>query len=479
MDRDAEDGVTISQRAEDATRVSNPPAQHIRFNGNEHLLGGGSCQALPPHELLATIKALRKSSKHRSARLFIQLHKRSAQRLLLEKPSGAADPDVLLVAATLDQFSATSLWTELLHQCASQPELAERWQSRVHEFRTNASGLTEATARQLKLLADQLASPLLQIEALRLEGQLQIASEETPSAIESLVSGAELATTMDTSGIASDLWLMACEASLRVDAVEQARKCWAAAVSSHLDSLQVREDDLTLPSIDTVFWEQAARLIHPGDSFPDELVSTMEPWCARIGIQTFHALTPETSLWSAISEYQIATGQPHLASLSLKRADAHATEQTRPLLQIALARAMAAQGEQAVAATILGKESASKDPNVRASALAVLGAIKIQSGAYEQGTRFVSEALSIDEATQWPGQLSARADLANVQMIVGDIDDALPALHAVQAEMLGQRKWQSLCQSLENEAAILEVEGRNKEAKAIRRRIHEINQLPQ
>lgn len=484
LDRDAENVASISQRAEDAARVSNPPAQHIRFNGNERLLGGGNFQAVSTGELLEKVNAFRSAKKHRSAKLFVQLHQRSAQRLLLEQTANGAESGLGFIAAVLDQHRVSTPWSELVESCGNQPERAARWQSFVNELRLNVGSshasvdhVTEDTSQELIRLADQLNSPLLQIEALRLAGQLQIATEQTPSAIESLVSAAELATSIGTPSIASDLWLMACEASLRMDAVEQARKCWAAAISSQLASVESHRDDPTLPNIDTVFWEQAVRLVHPSDSLPNEVVSAMAPWCARLGVQASPMLSAEAALWSAISEYQLVTGQPHSASLSLKRAESHASEQVRPLLQIALARAMAAQGQQAVAATILGKEAESNDPNVRASALAVLGAIKIQSGAYEQGTRFVSEALSIEDASDWPGKLAAKADLANVQMIVGTLDDALPALHAVQEEMLAQHKWQSLCQSLENEAAILDVEGRSKEAKAIRSRIDQINQM--
>ncbi|MEO1530138.1 MAG: hypothetical protein AAFX06_32465 [Planctomycetota bacterium] len=476
LDRGEPDVASISQRADEAARVSNPPAQHIRFNGSEHLLGGGSCQAIPTLELLTQVRTLKKSKKDRSAALFVQLHRRSAQRLLLERTGQTSDPAIAFVAAVLDRHASQTLWSDHVDQCQMQTELALEWQTLLEELRAADldSELQASLPERLAQLADQLKSPLLRIEALRLSGQLQAASEQTPVPIESLVSGAELASSVGAPSIASDLWLMASEASLRIDAVQQARKCWGAAVSSQIASLGSSANDQRLPSIDSVFWEQAVRLAHPGDPLPDEVISTLAPWCERLGIPVVSGLTPDTALWSAISEYQLVTGQPHLASLSLKRAESQAPSSARPMLQIALARAMAAQGQQAVAATILGRETESDDPNTRASALAVLGAIKIQSGAFEQGAHFVAQALAIEEATDWSGKLAAKADLANVQMIVGDLNEVLPTLHAVQAEMLEAQKWQTLCHSLENEAAMLELDGQTKAANAIRRRVEQL-----
>ena len=471
--------MTIAERAEaasKATRVSNPPAQHIRFDGQERLLGGGTCEAMPANKLLAQVRELQEKKRFRSATLLIQLHRRSAQRLLLESTGKPNQPAMQLIAAALDAGAPSALWNNFLVEVREKADVAVQWQSAFNSLLSSDghSDPADAKFKELTRLAGRVESPLLRIETLRWKGELQVATEQTAAAIESLATAAELAANAGSSSLASDLWLMSCEASLRVDEVTQARRCWKAAVSSQLTSLHARGPGQPLPTVDPVFWEQAVRLAHPGDQLPKELTLVMAPWYSRIGIQVDESLPPEVALWAAIADYQLTTGRPHVASLSIKRAETEASESIRPFLQIALARAMAAQGQLPVATTILGKEADSDDPNIRASALAVLGAIKIQSGAYEQGGKFLSQALSIEEASEWPGKLAAKADFANVRLILGHLDDALPALHEVQMEMLASKKWQSLCHSLENEAAILELDGRKQAAKAIRKRIDEI-----
>ena len=73
-----------------------------------------------------------------------------------------------------------------------------------------------------------------------------------------------------------------------------------------------------------------------------------------------------------------------------------------------------------------------------------------------------------------PDLAEGHSNLGNMFKEVGRLDEALDALHEVQVRMLAANKWQSLVHSLENEASILELEGRGREAAAIRRRIADI-----
>ena len=130
-----------------------------------------------------------------------------------------------------------------------------------------------------------------------------------------------------------------------------------------------------------------------------------------------------------------------------------------------------------MATTILSSPAASEDPRVRAAALATLGSIKIDSGAFQQGAQILGQALAIESSQPWEGRLDAEADRAIAMLILGDLDQALTELHSVQQRFLLAGRWQSLVQSLENEARLLEVEGRHAQVAQLRERISQLEQL--
>ncbi|MDA7977902.1 MAG: hypothetical protein MPJ50_03925 [Pirellulales bacterium] len=468
---------TISERADAATQtaiVSNPLAKEIRFSGQELVLGGGTCRALSGDELRQAVRQLLDGEKKRSATAMVNLHVRSAQRMLID---GVGEPNDYVkdfVAGALDHGKPQSVWTSHRMNCKSRPEVARRfaWAKEQIVSTAQSNGSIEKSIGQLEQAAREMESLPLHIESQRLTALANVAAGNSEKAVTTLASAAELAARSSLPNISSDLWMMACQASMQLENVSQARKCWKAAVANQLTAVRSRPANQLLPAVDTVFWEQAAKLKHPADQFPAELNLAFAPWYSRIGFTPSTETAPQVALWSAVAEFQLTTGQPHLAALSIKRAEVGAAESTKPWLRIALARAMAAQGQESVAVTILGSLNNHSIPAVRAASLATLGSIKVQAGAYEQGSRFLIEALNTQQAGKWPGQLDAKADLANVRLIVGQLDQALLSLHSVQNEMMAAGRWQSLCQSLENEAAILEHEGRH--SRAIRERIRAI-----
>lgn len=476
MVKPSTDAMTIAERAADATQsaiVSNPRAKEIRFDGQELVLGSGDCQALPGSELHKTVGELLGQDKKRSATAMISLHIRSAQRMLIDGIGKPSDRVNRFVASVLDKSKSQNVWNQHLTACSSKPEESKRFLSeRGKIFRDQTGVAASESVALLEKIATDLESLPLQLESKRVTALASVAAGDSVSAVRTLASAAELAAQSSLPSLSSDLWMLACQSSLHSDNVEQGRQCWKAAVANQLTAIRSRPVDQQLPTVDTVFWEQSYKLKHPSDQFPTELNLVFAPWSSRIGI----ALDNETHvvLWSAIAEFQLSTGQPHLAALALKRAEVGASQTSKPWLQIALARSMAAQGQESLAVTILGSLGETQTPAVQAASLATLGSIKVQAGAYEQGSRFLIEALSTTGAGNWPGQLAAKADLAIVRLIVGRLDEALPALHAVQNEMMTAGLWQSLCQSLENEAAIVELEEGKADAREIRDRIRSI-----
>ncbi|MEM6473635.1 MAG: hypothetical protein AAF802_29020 [Planctomycetota bacterium] len=462
-------------------RVSNPQAREIRFDGQELVLGGGDCQSIPVEQLRELVVSLREQERFRSAGETVRLHRRSATRWVLESLTKADEELIRWVAATLDQDSTSPVHSELCRAAADDSSASKTFDSARRECMTSlANGGVNADAiDKLSTSAAKLGSPLAQLESERLIALTEIASGQAAPAALRFTAMAEAAAQHAASDLSAQFWLLASEAHLRAEAIDLSAASWRAAVRTQVTAMtQHSRGPQALPPLDTQFWEQVDRLRPPGVELPPEVSLAMNPWKLRIGLGSDHDLSAEPSLWSAVAACQLTTGQPHLATLSIKRAEVNACESAKPWLQVALGRSIAAQGQVPVATTILGSLTTNADLNVRAASLAALGSIKLQSGAYEQGSRFLIQALSVDGAGQWPGRLAAEADLANVRLIVGELDDARDALHSVQQKLALNGRWQSLVQSLENEAAILEFDGDKKAAKEIRRRIAEVEQPP-
>ncbi|MEM9368547.1 MAG: hypothetical protein AAGD07_21335 [Planctomycetota bacterium] len=478
-------------------RVSNPQAREIRFDGQELVLGGGDCQSIRVDALRALTDDLRERDRHRSARETIRLHRRSASRWVMDSFAEKNDDTVRWVATALDRDSNKQLRTQLCDAAGRNPESATSFrESRQQCLESLAGGTVSSDAlEQLSRSAASLDASLAVFEAERLIAMSEIVLGETIAAGDRLAAVADQAAQAGSADQCANLWLLASETYLRAESMDASSKSWENAIRAKVSEMTASTTSLhgrvanTLPPLDTMFWEQADRLRPPHVEFPPEVALAMNAWKLRLGLGQDQGLKPSVSLWSAVAAYQLTTGQPHLATLSIKRAEVEASDSAKPWLQIALARSMAAQGQTPVATTILGSLTTHESPRVRAASLATLGSIKVHAGAYEQGSRFLIQALAVDctsptpsvaasGAEAWPGQLATEADLANVRLIVGDLGEARDSLHAIQQKLALQGRWQSLVQSLENEAAIIELEGDDKAAEQIRQRVLEMERHP-
>lgn len=458
-------------------QISNPLATEIRFDGQESVLGGGECESLPAATLRTGVELLLDKDRPRSAKTMVLVHRTSAEQLLFQSVA-ERDADCLdFIAETLDRNASQQAWIGLRNAARAEPTAASEYSELHAKCIAELAELappSEVTIERLKVAASKLASSAAKAEASRIEALKLLASQRPDLAAERF---AQLATSCKKAGIAgmsARMWLLAADALLRCERVEGTRECWEQAIAAQLSYLTQRDaKDFPLPPIDTVFWAEAMKLKAPQDELPREIVLALSPWISRLGFAAGDLQSVEAAIWSAIAEFQLTTGQPHLAAVSLKRADVQSPAVVKPWLQIALAKAMAAQGQDTVATAVLQGNQSHADTAVQAASLATLGSIKIQAGAYEQGAQFLVKALNID-ATQWPGQLNAEADLANARLILGNSETASDSLHKVQNRFALVGRWQALCQSLENEAAILEFEGHAEQAETLRARVQAI-----
>jgi tetratricopeptide (TPR) repeat protein len=460
-------------------RVANPLATTIRFEGQELVLGNGEFRNLPIDALQQKIRELIEQKKYRSAKNFIANHRYSARRWILRDWSKLPhDPAITLAAQTLDSFSQTRIHSDLLalavnDKAASRSfaELSESCYASLQRQDKKPSPVAELSAA-----AKSLKHPLLEIEAARISGMIFLLNDSIDQAINAFSQGAQSAQQHQLLDSSAEFALMACDANMQQENLPAAAEAWRSAVRLKLSAIVFGSGTHSLPDVDPVFWEQAAKFKPHDEKWPLEVNNALSPWSHKLNVSAIDETSCETVLWSSIGQHQMLTGQYELALIALKRADLSASKPNQLWLRIAQARCLAAQGQTSLAMTLLSDPAASDDPKIRVAATATIGSIKLHSGAFEQGAEILNKVLVTHPNVEWSGRLDAEADVANAQLILGDLNSALDQLHAVQRKYQLAGRWYSLIMALENEANILDAEGMKDRAEGVRKRIGEIEQ---
>ena len=470
--------VQASHESSASPRVANPQAKMIRFDGQEFVLGNGEIQGVTIEALQAHVKALLKAERRRSATALVALHRSAAHRCVVSRwATSPDDSTVVFMAQALDrlEFAESDSYSSLLSQSRARREKAKAFaDSRSKCIASlHRGGTAVRDAGQTVKLAEAFGHPLPMVDAARLEGLACLAAGKSDDAQASFRRGLALAEQHRMTATYAELALLASDAALTTDDEKSAKAFWKAAVVAELSSMATEPEQphQLLSEMDSVFWLQAERLKPAGVEWPAEVSLTVSPWVRRLDFPDPANESASTTLLSAIAQAQLASGQPELALVAFKRAESTARSSTAPWLRIAQARCLAAQNQFGVATTILSSPASSKDTRVRVAALAALGSIKMHSGAYEQGAEILNRTLTENPTVKWSGRLDAEADLAAAQLILGDLDEALESLHAVQQNYHLAGRWQALLQSLSNESRLLTEEGRTEAARAISTRI--------
>lgn len=461
-------------------QIANPPARTIRFDGHEIVLGNGQATTIATGELLERVRTLQTQSRMRSATSFALQHADAAERLLIERWA-SADESAMEAIATAQSWRSQSApeanWTSLIDRVQRDPEACRRYHEIRREF---VSALRDgqpvaAMVAPLREAAQAVGHPLVEIDSLRLMGLRELLAEQPEEAMPHYQQAVQKAESVGNLAEAAELGLMVAESARRHGEAAKSAAAWKTAVSRQL-TVMSREG---VP-VDPSFWTRADHLRPDGAQWPDELAMVLVPHCQSIGCRTAvgtGGVSAEMILWAAVGWAQFERGQPQLALVSLKRAETIAEAHDAPWLRIAQSKCLAALGQAPAATALLSGPAASEDAAVAAAATAALGSIKLQSGAFEQGAGLLNKAMSTAPETGWPGRGHAQADLALAQLIIGETEQGLDALHRAQRGFADRGDWKSLVKSLENEANLLEHEHRLTEATAIRKRIAEWEQL--
>ncbi|WP_153555583.1 hypothetical protein [Roseimaritima sediminicola] len=234
----------------------------------------------------------------------------------------------------------------------------------------------------------------------------------------------------------------------------------------------------TLRPLNANYWLRVDEQRPEATAWPAHTAASLAAFCMPVGFERSEQLSTEQVLYSSIGATLYHNSQPELGLVNFKKAEGFASGDDVMWLRIAQSECLAALGQDEAAATLLAGPASSKNPSVASAAAASLGIAKLKSGAYEQGAAMLHKALHQPGSADWPTRDEAEADLALTQLIIGDTDLRLKALHAAQEKFRLRGDKASLLQSLENELQILRHEGRTEKATGIEQRIREIERLP-
>ena len=469
----AEHGNDLASATE-KNKVANPPARTIRFDGHEIVLGDAESQVIDTDKLLEMLEPLVTEGRFQSAAKLIERHRESSERLLAERwATTADDPVIKLAASVLSKRSSKpeTSWTSLLKYAKEQPNSAKNYLELRNAFAAEmqTSDPSNDKATQLQQAAQKVGHPLVRIDALRLLGLRELVAERNAWAESLCRQAVDVANKAGNPLLAAELLLMVAESARRSDQDKLAVEAWTVAVNTHLSSIKKEQP------IDAGFWLLAEHIRPEAMTWPDDLTDTLGSHATAIGCSLDGGA--EMILWACIAQAQFDRGEMQMALVNFKKAETHGDGDNVMWLRIAQSKCLAGMGQAPAAAAILSSPAASSNTTISAAATAAMGSIKLQAGAYQQGAQLLHKALSQSAASEWPTKNQSMADLALAQLIIGDTEPGLAALHAVQNQFEKSGEKLLLVQSLENELRLLEHEHRDTEVAAIQSRINQLERF--
>lgn len=455
-------------------KVANPPARTIRFDGHEIVLGDAESQVFDTDKLLAMLEPLVAAGRFQSAAKLVERHRESSERLLAERWATSADDSVVKrVASVLSKRSTKPEWNwnSLLKFAKEQPNAAKNYLELRNAFaiEMQTSDPSSERATQLQQAAQRVGHPLVRIDSLRLLGLRELVADRNAWAESLCRQAVDVATKAGNPLLASELLLMVAESARRSDQNAAATEAWTQAVISHLSSCK-REQP-----IDVSFWLLAEHIRPESLTWPAELTDAIGVHAAAIGCSLNGS--PEMILWASIAQAQFDRDEMQMALVNFKKAETLVEGDDVMWLRIAQSKCLAGMGQAPAAAAILSGPATSSNQAIAAAATAAMGSIKLQSGAYQQGAQLLHKALTQSAASAWPSKNQSLADLALAQLIIGDTEPGLAALHDAQFQFEKSGDRSLLVQSLENELRLLEHEHRDSEVTAIQSRITQLERL--
>lgn len=436
-------------------KIANPPAKTLRFDGHEVVLGDSASQSLDVDSLYELLQPLIGQQRYRSARELVDLHRETSERMLFERwATDGDDPVILFVSEVLSRRSSNqpTSWKSLLTVAKNQKSHSLQYLTLRNAFaeQLRISQPSEQAVEQLLQASLKVPHPIVRIDALRLVGMHELVADRHAWAESQFRQAIELSMSSGHPLLAADLWLTVCEGARRAGQISAAESAWHNAIELQLG--QMSSDQPLAAS----FWAAAEETKPEMANWPSELAVALRPYVQQLGCQS--DLVPDASLYAGLAKVQTMRGQMQTALVNFKRAENLAKGDNVQWLRIAQADCLANMGQTAAASAILAGPAASKNLSLSASAMATMGNIKLQAGAYQQGAQLLNKALAQKTSQPWAGHAKASADLAIAHLILGDTQSGLTALREAQQQLLSAGQIGLLIQSIENELKILEHE---------------------
>lgn len=454
-----------------ADRIVNPPARTIRFDGHEIVLGNAESTVWSTEQLLRNLQPLVQKQKLRSASQIVLQHLEASERLLLERwATESQKPEIAFVADVLDRRTpqATASWKSLFQHATTHADAARIYQQHRNAFATTLQTSDPSNQDSMQLLdtAQKLAHPLILTDSLRLLALRAMIAERWQESESHYNQAIAVADSAQLTSQASDLRIAYAECLKRSGRQAIASAVWSVAVQSQMSHLREAEP------FDVGFWLRADHARPEGATWPEDLVRACSKYTTRLGVSSEGPA--EMQLWASIADAELRRGDVQQALVHFKKSEVVANNDDKAWLRIAQSKCLTALGQIPAATAILASPASSDQAKLAATASAALGSTKLQSGAYQQGAQLLNKAITQHSDLDWPYKTESLADLALAQLIIGDTNSGLESLHKVQDKFEVQHDWSSLLQSLENEARLLEHEGRTSDVEAIYKRINSL-----
>lgn len=463
--------VLVSAEAE--SKVANPPAKMIRFDGREILLGTTAMTQPDTSQFCDELTTLLTNEKSFSASRLVSKNIGVAEQVLWERYTDETNHGlVLFIAGILSNgISQDFSWQSLLLSFQTHPVDADLYHGLRRNF-TNTLKTEEPSQQdsdQLRIVAQRLNHPLAMVDALRLLALRELVAGRNAWAESLFMQAADMTEQHGDLDRVAELWLMIATTANRSQRGPDAEKAWRKAIEAQTESLLVSTRPLNVN-----FWVRADEQRTEKMNWPSQTSKAMLPFCTPVGCQFSPESNVDSVLWCAIASAQYQVGQPQLALVNFKKAETNASGDNVMWLRIAQGNCLVALGQSQAAVALLSVPANSSKRTIALASTTAIGSAKLQAGDYHQATKIFTKALSDKQAAHWPARNQAESDLALTQIIIGNTDSGLETLHAVQEKFREQKDTASLLQALENELKTLELEKRDEAAKVVKSKIRAI-----